>query len=89
MLIVDTQPVYVLRQCIHTGAPRAGEHDAFTYFIAGNDDELGELVELFQAGKMDERIVEQLPPNDVFEGDFSIETVSFIAPDGSELEWGG
>jgi hypothetical protein len=83
--IVTAKPVYVLHQRIRSGPPQPGQHDAFTYFIAESPTELEELAKLFRAGKVDSRIVEQPPANEVFDGDFQTETVSFTAPDGNEM----
>ncbi|MCA9873077.1 MAG: hypothetical protein KC441_05465 [Anaerolineales bacterium] len=85
--ILANQPAYVLHQRVHTGLPQPGSHDAYFYFLAGEYEELEELVALFRQGKQDGRIVEQLPAGDVYNGEFRVETVSFTSPNGQALEW--
>lgn len=86
-IILANRPAYVLHQRIHTGPPQPGAHDAYFYFLAGEDKELEELVALFRQGKQDGRIVEQVPAGDVYTGEFRVETVSFTDPNGQALEW--
>ncbi|MBP6802521.1 MAG: hypothetical protein KA362_00280 [Chloroflexi bacterium] len=85
--IIESHPVYILHQRVHTGPPQPGAHDAYFYFLAERSDELEELVGLFRQGKQDGRIIEQVPAGDVYNGDFRVETVSFTDPNGQALDW--
>lgn len=59
-------------------------HEAITWFAAEDEAEMQELCRLYTEGKTDERIIEQGPPNAVYEQTPRprVETVAFYTPDG-------
>lgn len=76
---------YVLKQRICVGIPRQTYEGTVT-FEAEGPDELAELLTIYGAGKVDERIDDRLPPNYVYEQPYlQVEMLGLFAPDGRNV----
>lgn len=76
---------YVLKQRICAGVPRQTYEGTVT-FEAESREELAELLTIYGAGKVDERIDDQLPPNYVYEQPYLVvELVGLFDPNGCDL----
>lgn len=74
---------YVLKQRVRAGKQ---EHEGTVTFQVENQDELAELLVIYGAGKVDERIDDQLPPNYVYEQPYvRVEMVGLFAPNGVDV----
>lgn len=83
--IVSAEPVYVLRVRVNSGIPRQ-THEGQVIFRAGGEAEIAELLEMYGAGKTDERIIEQLPPRMAYERPYlQVETLGLFAPNGRDV----
>ena len=80
-MITNPNTVYTLRQNLHVNGKQK-PIELQTFFITKQDEELNELLRLFEHGRTDTRIVEQELPNRVYESGFHVEWVSLCAPDG-------
>ena len=80
-MITNPNTVYTLRQNLHVNGKQK-PIELQTFFVAKQDDDLNELLDLFSNGRIDPRIVEQEMPNRVYESGFRVEWLSLTAPDG-------
>jgi hypothetical protein len=85
-MIVDSSEVYVLRQRVRAGLPPV-EAETAVYFMAGDEVELDELLDIYRNGGLDARIVEQVPSFVEEAEAMTVEFVSFTGPDGQVMEW--
>lgn len=76
---------YVLKQIVRVGIPTQ-EYEGTVTFHAQTEAELAELLTIYGAGQVDERIDDQLPPNHVYEGSYlRVEMVGLFSPSGIDV----
>jgi hypothetical protein len=61
------------------------EYQAITYFAAEDEAEMQELCRLWQTGQSDPRLIEDGPPNEIWDEHPQVETVGFFTPHGENV----
>lgn len=78
--------IYTLQQQVYCASLPGVQVETAVFFQALNEDELREVVTIFEEGGEDERIVEQQPPEPMRpRPDLRARLIRLIAPDGSDL----
>ena len=82
----QTKVVYTLQQEIYCASLPGTRYETAVFFQALNEDELREVVTIFEEGGEDERIVEQHPPDAIrIRPDVRARLIKLTAPDGSDI----
>lgn len=87
--VIRSKPVqaYVLKLIVRSGIPQR-KYEGQVIFMAANGDELIELLKLYGAGKMDDRIIDKSPPASAYHAPHLIvETIGMYGPHSEHNIW--